>query len=285
MLASMLVLVTGAAGRTGRAAIRALAARGIDVRAWRASDARPPLSTVAPGAYVTTAPNWRHNGVTMARTSVRLSDFVYRRLEAVADASGLSINGILTVACIEWMDQHFPLPPASAVGPVESRPADGQLGPFERFTSTARKVLARTPQVAAGTGAPQIGISHLALALLDVQEGLAACILKRLDVERTALAAALGLVEDRAGDAVGEPEGLKPSDSLKQVLEIAFASSAKHAPVIGRSELLGSDHLLLGVLMADDDAAARALERLGVTEEAVRKESQLCRQAGVAEIA
>jgi uncharacterized protein YbjT (DUF2867 family) len=53
MLASMLILVTSAAGRTGRAAIRALAARGVDVRALvRRPEQAPQVRTVGAAEVV-----------------------------------------------------------------------------------------------------------------------------------------------------------------------------------------------------------------------------------------
>ena len=103
-------------------------------------------------------------------------------------------------------------------------------------------------------------------------------------VDRPALVGALGLVEDHAV-ASQHREVLGPSDSVRQVIEIAFASSARLARQSGQARLLGSDHLLMGVLMADDDRTAQALERLGVTQEAVGDAVEHCRRAGAADSA
>jgi ATP-dependent Clp protease ATP-binding subunit ClpA len=203
---------------------------------------------------------------------------MYRRLEAVADASGLSINAILTVSCIEWMDTHFPLGGHSSAGLGDGESVGRERRPFGMFTPAAKNAIERVPQVAEAAGAGRMGVEHLALALADVPDGVAACVLGRLDVDRLKLAGALGVAE-HPGAAGVEPLG--PTDGVKQAIELAFASSAKFAPVLGQDEMLGTGHLLLGLLSSDDGSAARALEQLGVTEEAVRREMERCRRAGV----
>lgn len=42
------------------------------------------------------------------QTTIRFGDDIYRRLELASQRSGLPINSIVIVACMEWFERHHP---------------------------------------------------------------------------------------------------------------------------------------------------------------------------------
>ena len=90
-------------------------------------------------------------------TTIRFSVPIYDRLEEAAEQTGLTINAIVVVACLEWLDAH-PVGPSSgqgAWGQLSTMPrhmpfwkgilrgrAPGSRRPFDCFTARAKKAMA-----------------------------------------------------------------------------------------------------------------------------------------------
>jgi hypothetical protein len=191
-------------------------------------------------------------------TTIRFSDPIYRRLEQACEHAGLTMNALVVVACLEWLDRHQPwtqhaIPPMAmtgapmpfwrrlselqtglAKGPVLRRGRRGEQ-PFDRFTVRAKNALALA-QADSEETERSITPLHLLLGLVLEGQGLAS----------EALAEA-GVTADRVQQAIddlprqGTPG--QPDEPLKHVLELAI----KSAEGLGHRHV-GTEHLLLGLI-------------------------------------
>jgi Clp amino terminal domain, pathogenicity island component len=218
----------------------------------------------------------------MKSTTVRFADPVYQDLESASRLTGLPINSIVTVACLEWLRRNVtsgePVPPpmqnlaawrAGRVRQRESefvrlvrvspRPLTGG-DPFWVFTSAAQDALARAKEAAERARRPWIGTSHLLQGLAEVTEGRAAHALGRLAVDSVALAGT------ETEEAVEQPGRLLPTRQVRRVMRRA----QDEADGEGAAQI-GTDHLLLALVLERDSRVAEALAAAGVTEAAVRQ--------------
>jgi ATP-dependent Clp protease ATP-binding subunit ClpC len=109
-----------------------------------------------------------------------------------------------------------------------------------------------------------IGSEHLLLGLLAEREGVAARALESLNVTLTA---AREQVEEIIGPGQQTPRGHIPfTPRAKKILELAL----REALTMG-SEVIDTEHLLLGLLDEGDGVGAQILQRLGATAQAVRE--------------
>src|SRR5712692_3840810 len=80
-------------------------------------------------------------------TTIRFSDPMYQRLEAAGEVTGLPINSIVVVACLEWLDAHQADSPAGVLDLSQGRwgkaliPPGSRKGifPFDRFSVHAKE--------------------------------------------------------------------------------------------------------------------------------------------------
>ena len=135
---------------------------------------------------------------------------------------------------------------------------------FERFTDRARRVVVLAQEESQRLSHNYIGSEHLLLGLLAEQEGVAARALESLNVTLTA---ARELVEEMIGPGQQTPRGHIPfTPRAKKILELAL----REALTMG-SEVINTEHLLLGLIDEGDGVGAQILQRLGATPQAVRE--------------
>src|SRR5712692_1565708 len=137
--------------------------------------------------------------------------------------------------------------------------------PFERFTERAKKVLTLAQEEAERSHHSYIGTEHLLLGLLREREGLAATVLNNLGVDT-------GMVRETIESVLGRDERIIiqqiiPTSRVKKVIEISFDEARR----MGHN-YVGTEHLLLGLLIEGEGIAAHVLEDLGATLEKVRSE-------------
>jgi len=221
----------------------------------------------------------------MRSTTVRFADPVYQELEAASRQTGLPINSIVTVACLEWLRRN--MTPEDAVPMVagsgrrwiaqqlrrgeseflrtvrmvpqsEVVAATGAAADSWVFTTAAQDALARAKEAAERTRRPWIGTSHLLQGLAEVTEGRAAQALGRLGVDAVALAGA------ETEEAAEQPGRLLPTRQVRRVTRRA----QDEADADGAAQI-GTDHLLLALLL-EHSRVAEALTAAGLTEPAVR---------------
>ncbi|MGH9069671.1 MAG: Clp protease N-terminal domain-containing protein [Acidimicrobiales bacterium] len=135
--------------------------------------------------------------------------------------------------------------------------------PFERFTERAKKVLTLAQEEAVKSHHSYIDTEHLLVGLLRDSDGLAARALSDLGVEievvRTAIAKILGVPERIV------VQQIIPTSRVKKVIEIAFEEAQRM-----NCTYVGTEHLLLGLLLDGEGVAAAVLQGLDVDVEKVR---------------
>jgi len=135
--------------------------------------------------------------------------------------------------------------------------------PFERFTERAKRVLTLAQEEAERSHHSYIGTEHLLLGLLREGDGLAARALDELGIE-------VGVVRQTIESVLVRNERIIirqiiPTSRVKTVIEISFEEARR----MGDNNV-GTEHILLGLLIEGEGIAAHVLADLGATLEKVR---------------
>lgn len=134
---------------------------------------------------------------------------------------------------------------------------------FERFTKRVKVILDLARKLAIRYGHSKVEPEHVLLAMIEEGSGVGMAILHYLGVDPETLK-----YEIEKSMKVGVPlfRGELPlSPSSKRILEY----SVREAQYLGHS-YIGSEHLLLGILLEEDSIACKVLKRFGVTIEKAR---------------
>ncbi len=149
--------------------------------------------------------------------------------------------------------------------------------PFERFTDRAKKVLTLAQEEAERSHHSYIGTEHLLLGLLREGEGLAAKALNNLGIEINKVRSTIESVLGRNERIIIQQ--IIPTSRVKKVIEIAFEEARRMG-----NNYVGTEHLLLGLLIEGEGIAAHVLEDLGVTLDKARAEiERLLHESGIEE--
>src|SRR5881409_1210271 len=137
---------------------------------------------------------------------------------------------------------------------------------FERFTDRARKVMALANQEAQRFNHEYIGTEHILLGLVKEGSGVAANVLKNLDVDLRKIRLEVEKLVQSSPE-VGTPGKLPQTPRAKKVIEYSIeeARNLDH-------NYVGTEHLLLGLLREQEGVAAQVLINLGLKLEDVREE-------------
>ena len=138
---------------------------------------------------------------------------------------------------------------------------------FERLTDRAQKAMALANSEAQRFNHEYIGTEHILLGLAKEDWGVAAIVLKNLNIDLTTLRDEVERLVQRGKDDMVTMGKLPETPRAKKVIEYAIeeARNLKHTHV-------GTEHLLLGLLREGQGIAWRALECHGLTIERVRLE-------------
>jgi hypothetical protein len=137
---------------------------------------------------------------------------------------------------------------------------------YERFTDRARKVMQLANQEAQRFGYEYITSEHLLLALLEEDNGVAANVLKNLDIDGVKLREEIK-GRRAAGPYAVKREGLPLTPCVKSVI----AKAIEEAELLDHN-YVGTEHLLLGLVGDKESVAAQVLRNLGLKLEDVRGE-------------
>ncbi len=137
---------------------------------------------------------------------------------------------------------------------------------YERFTDRARKVMQLANQEAQRFNHEYIGTEHILLGLVKEGSGVAANVLKNLDVDLRKIRLEVEKLVQSGPDMVTMGK-LPQTPRAKKVIEYAIeeARNLSH-------NYVGTEHLLLGLLREDEGVAAQVLRNLGLKLEDVREE-------------
>src|SRR4051794_16209440 len=139
---------------------------------------------------------------------------------------------------------------------------------YERFTDRARKVMQLANQEAQRFNHEYIGTEHILLGLVKEGSGVAANVLKNLDIDLRKIRLEVEkIVQTGPGSEMVTMGKLPQTPRAKKVIEYSIeeARNLNH-------NYVGTEHLLLGLLREQEGVAAQVLMNLGLKLEDVREE-------------
>jgi ATP-dependent Clp protease ATP-binding subunit ClpC len=137
---------------------------------------------------------------------------------------------------------------------------------YERFTDRARKVMQLANQEAQRFNHEYIGTEHILLGLIKEGSGVAANVLKNLDVDLRKIRLEVEKLVQSGPDMVTMGK-LPQTPRAKKVIEYSM-EEARHL----NHNYVGTEHILLGLLREQEGVAAQVLMNLGLKLEDVREE-------------
>src|SRR6187200_897899 len=137
---------------------------------------------------------------------------------------------------------------------------------YERFTDRARKVMQLANQEAQRFNHEYIGTEHILLGLVKEGTGVAANVLKNLDIDLRKIRLEVEKIVQTGPDMVTMGK-LPQTPRAKKVIEYAI----EEARNLGQN-VVGTEHLLLGLLREQEGVAAQVLMNLNLKLEEVREE-------------
>src|SRR5437773_2524489 len=139
-------------------------------------------------------------------------------------------------------------------------------GMYERFTDRARKVMQLANQEAQRFNHEYIGTEHILLGLVKEGSGVAANVLKNLDVDLRKIRLEVEKLVQSGPEMVTMGK-LPQTPRAKKVIEYSMeeARNLNH-------NYVGTEHILLGLLREQEGVAAQVLMNLGLKLEEVREE-------------
>jgi len=137
---------------------------------------------------------------------------------------------------------------------------------YERFTDRARKVMQLANQEAQRFNHEYIGTEHILLGLIKEGSGVAANVLKNLDVDLRKIRLEVEKLVQSGPEMVTMGK-LPQTPRAKKVIEYSMeeARNLNH-------NYVGTEHILLGLLREQEGVAAQVLMNLGLKLEEVRDE-------------
>ena len=135
---------------------------------------------------------------------------------------------------------------------------------FERFTERARQVVVLAQDESRRLGHDSIGTEHILLGLLREEEGIAARVLETLDVTLEEVQADVIRVVGRG--ETPETGQIPFTPRAKKTLELAL----REAVALGH-DYIGTEHVLLGLVRADEGVGAEILREHDADPERIRR--------------
>ena len=151
-------------------------------------------------------------------------------------------------------------------GKTESKPQSKPLSLFSRFTDRARKVMQLANQEAQRFNHEYIGTEHVLLGLIKEGSGVAANVLKNLNIDLRKIRLEVEKLIQSGPDMVTMGK-LPQTPRAKKVIEYSMeeARNLNH-------DYVGTEHILLGLLREKEAVAAQVLMNLGLKLGNVRAE-------------
>jgi len=169
---------------------------------------------------------------------------------------------------LEWLEQETDKQTRARRDAVNS--AEGVVRRMENYTAAARQVLKLAHGAARGYAHERLDSGHLLLGILLEGHSHAADALARLGI---GVGQVRSQIERRSPPGAGEvPRRLSRTDDAKRAMRIASRLAHKDAPRGGGVlDVVGVDHLLLGIYLARQGTGHAILRESGVTRKRLRK--------------
>jgi ATP-dependent Clp protease ATP-binding subunit ClpC len=146
------------------------------------------------------------------------------------------------------------------------------------FSNRVQDAIRLSREEALRLGHDYIGIEHLLLGVIRLGEGMAVKILRNLNVD-------LFKLKKRIEDTIAVAKAIQTSGDIpltrqaEKVLKVTYLEAKLH-----RSDMIGTEHLLLSLLRDDDNVAAQVLHLFDVHYDLVGNELDNIVTAGRAPI-
>ena len=135
---------------------------------------------------------------------------------------------------------------------------------IDNFTPKARHVLSLAQKEAERLRKPQISTEHLLIALVDLEGSVASRVLRELGLDSDTVKT---VIEKEIG--FGDYEGqITLSAGMQQVIPFAMEAAKKK-----EKNAVGTEHLLLGLTRLPNCEAMQILEKIGVSAEQIRRQT------------
>ena len=128
---------------------------------------------------------------------------------------------------------------------------------LDQFTKRAKRILVHAEEEARAFDHPYVGTEHLLLGVVREGEGIGARVLHALEIDELRLRDAVMYVVSRGDKPVSGKLELVPR--AKHALELAVEEARRM-----KHHYIGTEHLLIGLLLEDEGVAAGILAGLGV---------------------
>ncbi len=145
-----------------------------------------------------------------------------------------------------------------------------------KFSERAREALETAQGVVRRSGGNQVGTEHLLLGVLSLPGGVVDQLFGLMSIDKGSVMARAGQVVETAGRRGGAGDQLMLTPRAKAALDIAL----QRAQQMG-DPFVGTEHLLLGVLLEGEGRGSAILRDSGVTEEALVRALGQVRSSGV----
>lgn len=136
-----------------------------------------------------------------------------------------------------------------------------------KFSNRVKEVISLSREEALRLGHDYIGTEHLLLGMIREGEGVAISLLKKLGVSLDELR--LSIEQATKGTAISNVKNLANIPLTRQsekVLKITYLEAK-----IFKSQLIGTEHLLLSILRDEDNIATQILEKFDINYEVVKE--------------
>ncbi len=152
---------------------------------------------------------------------------------------------------------------------------------MNKFSERAREALETAQGVVRRGPGNQLGTEHLLIGVLSLPGGVVEQIFNLLGVDKgTAMARANHYLQTAGAGRVGGPAGGGDQLYLTPRAKAALDIAGQKAQAMGDA-FVGTEHLLLGILLEGDGPGGATLRDLGISEEGIMKALQQIRASGV----
>ena len=136
-----------------------------------------------------------------------------------------------------------------------------------KFSNRVKEVISLSREEAIRLGHDYIGTEHLLLGMIREGEGVAISLLKKLGLGMDDLRSAIEqAAKGTAKHDVKNLQNIPLTRQSEKVLKITYLEAK-----IFKSQLIGTEHLLLSILRDEDNIASQILEKFDVNYDVVKE--------------
>lgn len=134
-----------------------------------------------------------------------------------------------------------------------------------KFSPRVKDVITYSREEALRLGHDYIGTEHLLLGLIREGEGMAIKFVKARGISLTELRKALESAVKTTGNSINSLSNIPLTKQAENTLKYTYLIAKEF-----KSDLIGTEHLLLSILRDDDNIASQVLQQFGVSSQSLR---------------